>query len=81
MSNLHSYLTALNDDPLFQEVTRLVLLPGIPEIPRNEFDPETGRTNLEQWKYTSAWRDGYLSALEKLGVSYSNDRPDEPADE
>ena len=64
MTAKEDFLLHMGSHPLFPLIQR-ELEEGIPPIP--EYNPDAN--NVEDWKYLSAQRAGYLLCLAKLGIS------------
>lgn len=54
----------LTHDPEFQGFVKDELIPAMPTVP--SYNPSN--ENVERWKYDSGMREGYLLALQLLGV-------------
>ncbi len=69
MAEYSQNLQQLRAQPWWAEFVRKVLIPGVPEIDSFHRD-YAGRGYESAWRFESGQRDGYLLALQQLGITY-----------
>lgn len=65
--NTRAYMAKLNDDPFFQQHIKTNVLPEMPVIPPYKSDDDSD--NTEDWKAASLRKEGFIEALNIMGVN------------